>query len=378
MLSSDLASRLTEGRPGEKDTSSAPDVANERVAAIEGALAHSACELFRARYVEWRPVSNSMANLAVLRALTKPGDVICVQSMSAGANVSYHTRAGAGLLGLRVEPLPGTPEFEIDAYAALEVIERTRPKVVVIGGSKVLFRYPMATLRAAARSVGARILYDAAHVAIFSAAGLFDDPLADGADVMTTGTHKMTGGPVGGLVLTNDAAINHAVASSLYPAFLQTRDLNKYAAASIALAEMIAHRHTYAADVSRNARHLGAALRGHGFTVIGADRGYTDTHMLVLDFGAGAHEFAAACGRQGLLLTKTNIFGEVSRDNATSGIRLSLAQVTRQGMGIDDMDTIAAMLAGIRSQGTDLRGEVQTLARSHDVVRYSFDEQLAR
>jgi glycine hydroxymethyltransferase len=374
VLSSDLASRLTEGLPGAKDATSSPPESNRHIERIEAVIALLAGRLFGARFAEWRPVSNTMANAAVLRAVTEPGDLALVQALDAGGNVSYHAAGIAGALGLRTAGLPGTYEFGIDAEAAADEVARLRPRAIVVGGSKALFPPPLRELRAAADEVGAVLLLDAAHTAPLIAAGRFCDPFAEGAHVMTTGTHKSMGGPVGGLVLTNDEELAARVHAAIYPGFLQTRDQNKYAAAAVSLAELAEYREAYALALTANARQTGAALASLGFRVIGAERGYSETHMLVLDVGTTAPQIAAACCRAGILLGPTNIVGEPAGAGAKSGVRLSVAQVTRQGMGPAEMRTIAQLIDDAVRSRDGVGARASELARQFPRVCYSFDE----
>lgn len=377
VLSSDLASRLTEGSPGAKDVTASPVESNRHIEQIEVAIGLLAQRLFGAMFAEWRPASNSMANAAALRALTRPGDLVLVQAMSAGGNASYHQAGVAGVLGLRTADLPGTREFGIDVGAAAPQIIRMRPRVVVVGGGKVLFPYPLRELRKAADEVGAILLLDAAHIAPLIAAGRFNDPFGDGAHVLTCSTHKSMGGPVGGLVLTNDAEIAARVDAAVYPGFLQTRDQNKYAAAAISLAELLAHRHEYAEATVANARELGAALGSLGFDVVGAHLGYSDSHMLLIDAGSDALAVAAACARAGILLGPTNIFGEPPDTSRKSGVRLSVAQVTRRGMGLDEMRIIARLIDNARRSLPGTAEQVAELVRGFPKIAFSFDEDLS-
>ncbi len=98
LLDSDLATRVTEGFPGAKYFP--PPKHNQYIDEIEATIITLAKKCFRAKYVEWRPLNNTMANAVVLFSLTKPGDVIMVQSMAGGANMSYHPEAIPGLRGL--------------------------------------------------------------------------------------------------------------------------------------------------------------------------------------------------------------------------------------------------------------------------------------
>ena len=180
LLDSELATRVcgrSAGRPH------FPRGTAERVRAdeLEALIVAQARRLFRAEFVEWRATSTTMANTAVLFALTKPGDALLVQSMDGGGNMSYHDGAIPSLRGLVVKDMPiaGT-HFEIDIDGVRRLARQVRPAMLVVGGSYVLFPYPVGALRQIADEVGAILLYDAAHVALLIAAGLFQDPLREG------------------------------------------------------------------------------------------------------------------------------------------------------------------------------------------------------
>ncbi len=205
LLASDFATRVTEGIPGDKVFPHRRQ--NRFIDEIEGTLIGLARKLFHARCVEWRPVTTSMANAAVFVSLTRPGDTIAVQPETAGGNYSYNVAGFPPLVGLNVAELPYTGRcFELDVAGAREVVRRRRPRMIVVGGSNVLFPYPLKELRALADEVGALLLYDAAHVGLLIAAGKFQRPLEEGAHLMTISTHKIMGGAVGGMILMDDPA----------------------------------------------------------------------------------------------------------------------------------------------------------------------------
>jgi glycine hydroxymethyltransferase len=230
LLDTDLATRVTEGYVGDKEYPPAP--MNRYIDEIEGIIIHLVKRLFRCEYVEWRTLSSSMANSLVYFALSKSGDTIMSQSNKGGGNDSYRPNGPPRLRGLRVADLPEAPLFDVDYDALDESIGKVKPSWLVVGGGRVLFPYDLKRLREAADRVGACILYDAAHLGPLIAFGLFQDPLNEGADVMTLGTHKLMGGPIGGLVLTNDKKLAKKILALTHPAFIQTRDQNKYAAAA--------------------------------------------------------------------------------------------------------------------------------------------------
>lgn len=376
LLGSPIATRLTEGLPGDKEFP--PPAHNVEIDEIEAVLIGYVQRIFRARFVEWRATSNTMANAIALGATTVPGDRILVQSLFGGGNMSYHAGAVASLLHLEVHPLRRTDELGIDLEHAAELARAVRPRAIVVGGSYMLFPLPVAQLRAIANQVGAALIYDAAHVGLLNAYGLFDDPLAAGADLVTLGTHKVMGGPIGGLVLTNNATLAERILSRTYPFFLQTRDQNKYAAAAHTLAEMAQFGEGYAKTMVANAKALAQHLADRGFSVLGRGRGFTETHQVILDVRReGGPLVEERCQAVGILLHKGRVIADRPDTEERSAVRISVQEVTRQGMGLPEMARIADLITDA-IRGTQLpeilRDRVAELALSYPNVQYSFDQ----
>lgn len=375
LLASDMATRLTEGVPGDKIYPHGP--LNLHVDEIEATVIAQAQRLFGVRYVEWRPVSNSMANGAVFAALLKHGDVILAQDEDGGGNYSYQSGGPAGVFGATVLPIAVRgAAFEIDAAALKAQAEKHRPKMIVIGGSKVLFPYPVAEMRAIADAVGALLVYDAAHLGLHISGGGFQRPLEEGAHVVTLSTHKVMGGPVGGLILTNEIEVARALSRMMFPGLLQTRDINKYAALAVALAESIAFGPDLSPAMVANARRLGTRLHARGFELIGAGRGFTNTHQLFVRLKGSeeAARFESRCHAANIFVADCALAGDMAR-GVRSGARIATHEITRLGMGPAEMDLIADLIARA-FDGADaevLKREVGDLAARFSKVRYSFD-----
>ncbi len=373
LRSSYIATRATEGFPGAKEWPRGHDAHIDEIEAILIAICR---RLFRAEYVEWRTTSTTMANAVALFALTEPGDTIMTQSMRGGANWNYNAMAIPKLRGLKVEPIPEAKHFGIDVDALAPIARRVRPKFFVIGGTKILFPYPLAELRQLADEIGTRILYDAAHVSLLISAGLFQDPLAEGADIMSTGTHKIMGGPIGGLSVTNDAEIARRMLELTFPPFVQTHDQGQYAATAYAFAEMLQHGPAYGRQVVANAQALAHALVEEGFDVLGAAQGFTRTHQVLVDLRVyGALPVALACEAANILLPVTNLPKGVDGE-AELGTRISVQEVTRQGMKEHEMARIAQLISQlVRHQRSSsvVAASVAELVAQFPFVRYSFD-----
>jgi len=373
LLDSDLATRVTEGYPGDKYYPHGRQ--NDFIDEIEGVLIATAKDLFQVDYVEWRPVSTSMANATVYFALLEQGDGIIAHDADHGGNDSYNLEGPPQLARLRVSPLPQLDSFRIDIDTLREVALAQRPRLIVVGASNVLFPYPLEAIREIADSIGALVLYDAAHLGLLVATKEFQDPLREGAHIMTVSTHKDLCGPVGGMILTNEAELAERMMALQYPTFVQTRDMNKYAAAAVAFLEMRAFGADYSRQMIRNAQALGDALRGEGFALYGSDENYTRTHQLMLDLRDGdSASFEHRLLESNILLTLTHVLGDESRGFRTAS-RIATHEITRQGMKEPDMKHVAGLLrkANDGAPSEQVRAEIKDLLKSFQVLQYSFD-----
>ena len=376
-LANDMAARLTEGEPGNKTF---PHFKlNEIIDEIEGMIIAEARTLFNARYVEWRPVSTSMANAAVFHALLRRGDQVFVQSMEAGGNFAYQSAGPLGLTGAEIVEIPAVGEtFEVDLEWVRREARLRRPKMIVIGGSKVLFPYRVAELRAIADEVDAYLVYDAAHLGLLIAGGVLANPLTDGAHVVTISTHKAMGGPVGGMVFTNDELVAKRVLSLTFPALMQTRDQNKYAALAIALAETAGFASQLAGQMVVNAQALARELERLGFEVLGSESGYTRTHQLFLKLGQHAARFERRCQEANIIIPDCALTGDAALKRR-SGARVATHEVTRIGMGTAEMKHIAQLISDAAQEARPLTAvldDVLALRRRFADVQYSFDARL--
>jgi len=242
--------------------------------------------------VDLRPVSGTIANAATFRVLAAPGDRAAIAPVQAGAHVS-HTKFGTlGALGIEQVDLPYDEEsMNVDVDGARRVIEEVKPKFVVLGGSVYLFPHPVEEISEAAHSVGARVMYDAAHVFGLIVGGAWPNPLDRGADVMTASTHKTFPGPQGGLVATRNKQLYKAISKNIFPWFVSNHHLHRIPATAVTAVEMALYGREYAARVVENARALAEALAARGFKVLGEHLGYTRSHQVLVDVrgqGGGA------------------------------------------------------------------------------------------
>jgi glycine hydroxymethyltransferase len=362
LLASGIGTRPSLGHPGDKyETGLGP---SEELEVIASELAR---RVFRAAYAETRLLSGAMANLAVFMATAHPGDVIFTLPPAAGGHATHQPFGAAGLYGLDVRPMPllsdetsATWQIDLDVLAAQ--VEATRPGLLTLGGSLAFAPYPIREVRAIADTVGARVLFDAAHLSLLIAGEAFQQPLAEGADVMTTSTYKALGGPPGGLLLTNDAGLARGIDAIVYPGLTANNDLGRVAALAVCLNDLLDYGQAYAARCVETARALTHALAAAKLPVAGHAPDYTQTHHLALDaqrWGGGT--------RAARLLEPANILAtgislplpEVPDDQ--NGLRMGVQELVRWGLGPAEMPQVASFLARILLLGenaADLREEV--------------------
>jgi glycine hydroxymethyltransferase len=374
MLGSTMATRPSMGHPGDKYQ---PGV---RFLEEVETLAIDACRrLFRARFAEVRLPSGSSANLSVFLALTKAGDRILALPEWAGGHPTHREEGMAGLHGLHICDVPFDPgQMQIDLEGLRRVAREVRPRLIIVGASLVLFPYPLAEVRAIADEVGALLMYDGAHLAGIIAGGQFQDPLAEGAHLLTSSTYKTLGGPPGGLVVTNDPEIARRLDAVAYPGMTANFDCARVAALGVAAAELLEFGAAYARDCLANARALALALAADGFEVVAAAQGFTRSHHIAVDvhgLGGGA-PVARRLEGANIILSKFILPRDAGGPaDRMSGLRLGLQEVTRRGVGADEMPRIARFLRRVVLEGEDpavVGAEVRALRQRYGKVHYCF------
>ena len=148
---------------------------------------------------------------------------------------------------------------------ALRTLAReVKPKLITVGGSLNLFPHPVAEIRAIADEVGAKLLFDAAHLSGMIAGRAWRNRWRRARTLMTMSTYKSLGGPPGGLVVTNDAALAERLDAIAYPGLTANFDAGKAAALAVTLLDWKRHGHAYAQTMCDTARALAAGAAAAG------------------------------------------------------------------------------------------------------------------
>lgn len=378
MLVTDLHGRYAEGLPGKRYYQGCGEFDTIEALGIELAKA-----VFRCRWANIQSTSGTNSNLAALKALTKAGDPITAVSTADGGHISHAPMGAVGVRGLELHTYAwDTERMEPDIDASVKLIRTVRPKVALFGQSMFLFPTPMRELAAAAHEVGATVMYDGAHVLGLIAGGQFQDPLREGADVLTGSSHKTFPGPQGGFVLsdTEDEKLQRRLQSGVFPGVVSSYHLHHCAGKVIALAEFQEYGAAYARDTVRNAQALARELAARGFDVLGEARGYTQSHQVVTRHGAADSGAGAAAAKRleycGVVSNMNMLPGD-TKPLTPSGVRLGVQELTRIGMGPAEMAEVADVFARAlvkKEDAASVRARVHALRARHQAVKYCFNE----
>src|SRR5688500_43856 len=355
-----LTNKYAEGYPGKRWYGGC-----EHVDKIENIAIERAKKLFGAEHANVQPHSGSQANFAVYTAVLQPGDKVLGMNLSHGGHLTHGNPANfSGKLYQFVQYGVREDNGLIDYDELAAVAAREKPKMITVGASAYSRVIDFARMGEIARSVGALLFADIAHIAGLVASGIHPSPVGH-ADFVTTTTHKTLRGPRGGLILCK-AAHAKAVDSAMFPGGQGGPLMHVIAAKAVCFGECLKPEFkTYSEQIVKNARALAAAMTKRGYKIVS---GGTDNHLMLVDLRPKYPELTAKKAQETLDLAhitcnKNTVPFETRSPFQASGIRLGTPAVTTRGFSDTDMDDIAdcidAVLAAI---GTDAEsGALETV-----------------
>ena len=379
IVSSDLHGRYAEGLPGKRYYQGCDDFDT-----IESLGIQLAKKVFNTPFANIQSTSGTVSNIGALKALAKPGDKITAVSTADGGHISHARMGAVGLRDLNLSTYPWNEErMEPDIDGACALIRELEPRVALVGQSVFLFPTPLREIADAAHEVGASVMYDGAHVLGLIAGGCFQDPLREGADLMTGSSHKTFPGPQGGFLLSSseDPVFQRKLNTSIFPGVCSSYHLHHVAGKVVALAEFEEYGTAYAHDIVKNGQAFASALAAEGFDVLAESRGYTASHQVLTrhgdtDSGAGAK--AARLLEDAGIITNMNMLPGDTKALTPSGLRLGVQELTRVGMGTLEMQEVAKLYARVLLHSEDpsvVKQDVSLLKSDFQTIRYCFNEE---
>jgi glycine hydroxymethyltransferase len=339
-LGSTLSNKYAEGYPGKRYYGGCEEVDKAEYLAIDRAKS-----LFGAEHANVQPHSGASANVAVYQAFTKPGDTVLAMSLAHGGHLTHGSPVNFSGKWFNIESYGVRQDNELIDYDELrDQAIRTKPKMICSGATAYPSRVDFAKIREICDEVGAIMWVDAAHFIGLVAGKAIPSPVPY-ADVVSFTTHKVLRGPRGGMILARGehaAAIDKAV----FPGMQGGPIMSAVAGKAIALAECATPAYQkYAADVIVNAKALAAALEAEGMRAVS---GGTQTHLALMDIrstGVTGKVADERCGAAGIVMNKNSIPYDPEKPGITSGIRVGSPATTTQGMGVEEMKTIATLIS---------------------------------
>jgi len=376
LLAAGLGTRPSLGLPGAKY-----ETGLEAIGQIETLATDLAREVFGARHCELRVASGAIANLYSFMATCRPGDTVVVPPAAIGGHVTHHAAGAAGLYGLRIVEAPiDADHVTIDVTALADLVERERPALITVGGSLNLWPVPVAEVRAVADSVGARVLFDAAHLSGMFAGGMWPSPLAAGAHIMTMSTYKSLGGPPSGAVFTDDDELAERIIDIAHPGLTANFDVAKTAAMAVCCMDWLDCGAGYARAMVDTARALAEGLHARGVPVIEVGEGdarFTSSHHVAIDASrhGGGDALANAVRTANLLTCAIGLPPQRLAGDAPGapGLRLGTPEMVRWGMGPNEADQVAGWIADVMehpNRAAAIGAEVSAMRAGFDHIHW--------
>lgn len=319
----------------------------ENVDVIEQLAIERAKQLFGADHANVQPHSGSATNMACYFAFLKPGDKMLTMDLSHGGHLTHGNKANfSGKFFEIVHYGVRKDDERIDYDQLAKMAEEHRPKMITVGASAYPRTIDFARMGEIARSVGALLLADIAHIAGLVVTGLHPNPVPH-ADFVTTTTHKTLRGPRGGLILCKEKYAKE-IDSLVFPGIQGGPLMHVIAAKAVCFLEaMTPAFQSYQQQIVINAKALAAGLKQNGFRLVS---GGSDNHLMLIDVGAcglTGKDCQLALDGAGITVNKNTIPYETRSPFLASGVRVGTPAVTTRGMKEPEMAAIADMISEV-------------------------------
>lgn len=334
-----LTNKYAEGYPGKRYYGGCQHVDTVECLAIERCK-----QIFGAEHVNVQPHSGSQANMAAYLSVLKPGDTILGMDLAQGGHLTHGSKVNFSGMIFRAFSYGVDRQTETINYESVQKLaEECRPRMIVVGASAYARTLDFPKFEAIAKSVGAYLMVDIAHIAGLIAAGLHPNPLPY-ADFVTTTTHKTLRGPRGGVVMCK-AEHAKAIDKFVFPGMQGGPLMHVIAAKAVAFKEALSPAFKrYQQQVIANAKVLAQGLLDRGYKIVS---GGTDTHLMLVNLtnkGITGKEADAALDAAGIIVNKNAVPYDEKPPAVASGIRLGTPIVSTRGMKEAEMKEIVALV----------------------------------
>ena len=346
------------------------------VDAVESLAIEYACKLFGAKYANVQPHSGSSANMAVYRALLKPGDTVLGMNLTDGGHLTHGSKVSFSGIDYNIV------DYKVDSKTGLidydnveEIALKYKPKMIIAGASAYSREIDFKRFREIADKVGAYLMVDMAHIAGLVATNLHISPVPF-ADVVTSTTHKTLRGPRGGLILTNNEDIIKKINKTIFPGIQGGPLMHVIAAKAECFYEAMQDSFKeYMGQVLINVGVMCKVFKKSGIKIIS---GGSDNHLLLLDvtsIGLTGKEAEEVLDKINITVNKNTIPGENNSMSVASGIRIGAAAMTTRGFKETEFEIISRIMVQCLQNRNDeellkkLKSEVLEITRRFPIYK---------
>ncbi len=343
--------------------------------------------LFKCTWADTRLVSGTHANLATFKglALATKNRKMVVTPLSCGAHISHdYTGLAGAVLGIEdINHVYNIDEMNIDPDRSADVIRAAKPGIVTFGGSLFLFPHPIKELKEVCDEVGAYVAYDASHVLGLVAGGVFQDPLREGADFITSSTHKTFPGPQGGVIMGSPTTpqMEKAVKKiqfAIFPLSASSTHLGRLPALGIAALEMKLFGAELAKQIVKNAQTAGQYLYENGVKVLCEQKGFTRSHQIAVDIRSygGGNKIAQDLEDANIILNKNLLpYDDQSSKGDPSGLRVGFQDITRRGFREGDVKHLCDLMLDVikaKRKPSEVKEDIVNLRKEFSQTKFGF------
>ena len=343
---------------------------------VESLAIEYACKLFGAKYANVQPHSGSSANMAVYRALLKPGDTVLGMNLTDGGHLTHGSKVSFSGIDYNIV------DYKVDSKTGLidydnveEIALKYKPKMIIAGASAYSREIDFKRFREIADKVGAYLMVDMAHIAGLVAANLHLSPVPF-ADVVTSTTHKTLRGPRGGLILTNNEDIIKKINKTIFPGIQGGPLMHVIAAKAECFYEAMQDSFKeYMGQVLKNVSVMCKVFTESGIKIVS---GGSDNHLLLLDvtsIGLTGKEAEEVLDKINITVNKNTIPGEANSMSVASGIRIGAAAMTTRGFKETEFEIISRIMVQCLQNRNDeellnkLKSEVLEVTRRFPIYK---------
>jgi aminomethyltransferase len=283
-------------------------------------------------------------------------------------------------------PISTDNPYSIDLAETAELIQEHRPELIIFGKSMMLHSEPVKEVAQMIAGIKPKpiIMYDTAHV-LGLLGPYFQEPLSEGADIITASTHKTFFGTQRGIIASNMSEgtdyfeLWEMIVRRAFPGSVSNHHLGTLLGLLMATYEMNTYGLDYQKRVIANAKAFASALKAQGLQVEGdPDVNYTQTHQVILRVGYTKGIEIADRLEKNNIIVNYQALPDDEAFSASSGLRMGVQEMTRFGMKKEDFGELAEYMAEVILREKNVAQQVSNFRQRFTKMQYCLPEEQAK